>query len=208
MGGRKGETVRRSRVNFPNASGRLNLVTKMEWRNSQIEEVREMRYCLQEWDIVYKNEILFAKMYLTLLFKELWTHKLLWLVDLCVHLFMVDLQRFYTKKRKHYLIGVWSLSTKCATLLNIAKTSTTVDTKCFESSTMVARVLVPDVFASRPHVSAKNNSFAYSSGWVKPPLNLLSQNDKVPFVGLCYLPQFWGEKPTATTKVTLASHQI
>ena len=165
MEGRNGETVRKLEVNFQNTSGRVNLVTKMECRNSEIEEVREMRYCLQEWDIVYKNKILFAKMYLTLLFKELWTHKLLWLVDFCIHLFMV--QRFYTKKRKHYLIGVWSLSGKCAILLNIAKISTTVDTKCFESSTMVARVLVFDAkIASRPHLSAKTNSFAYGSGWV------------------------------------------
>ena len=71
MEGRNGETVRKLEVNFQNTSGRVNLVTKMEWRNSQIEEVREMRYCLQEWDIVYKNKILFAKMYLTSLFKEL-----------------------------------------------------------------------------------------------------------------------------------------
>ena len=49
---RNGETVRRLEVNFQNASGRINLVTKMEWRNSEIEEVREMKYCLQEWDIV------------------------------------------------------------------------------------------------------------------------------------------------------------
>ena len=35
--------------------------------------------------------------------------------------------------------------------------------------------------------------------WVSPPLNLHSYNDQVPFIGPCYLPKFWGKKPTTKT---------
>ena len=43
---------------------------------------------------------------------------------------------------------------------------------------------------------------------VSPPLNLHSENDKVPFVGPWHLPKFWGKKPKATTKVTITSQSI
>ena len=36
---------------------------------------------------------------------------------------------------------------------------------------------------------------------MSPPLNLHSYNDQVPFIGPCYLPKFWGEKPTTKTNL-------
>ena len=43
---------------------------------------------------------------------------------------------------------------------------------------------------------------------VSPSLNLHAYCSKVPFRGPHHLPQYWGKKLKATTKVTLASHQL
>ena len=42
---------------------------------------------------------------------------------------------------------------------------------------------------------------------VSPPLNLHSQNDKVPFVGYRHHAKFWDKNPKAVTKITLTRHQ-
>ena len=79
-----------------------------------------------------------------------------------------------------------------------------------------AQVFISKVFASPVPVSARRSDkfFCFKVLFecplhlrVSPPLNLHSQNDKVPLVRPNHLPKFWGKKPKATTKVTLTSHQ-
>ena len=58
-------------------------------------------------------------------------------------------------------------------------------------------------------------SLAYGRVWVSSPPHGIPatepafiERQKEQFVGPCHLPKFWGKKPKATTKMTLASHQL